>query len=109
MVDETFCLAHSIKRAVGFKAAIAWVFGYAGCLFGEESFVVGGDYVLYIWHAAVANFQVVSIEDLVQGVLFGKAFIYDLQKLMANVGGDVPTVRWIKPNHISVPSAFFFA
>ena len=48
-----------------------------------------GDNILYIWHAAVAEFQRVTVAYLVEGVVTREAFVDCLQELVAYVGSDV--------------------
>ena len=60
------------------------------------------DYGLEVVCAAITNFYVVFVENLAVPVIFRKVFADEAQKLSADVCLYVHTVRWIKPNYVSL-------
>ena len=58
---------------------------------------------LYIGHADITNFYVISVEDLSELVARWKTAVHQLEKAFANVSGDVGAVRGRKPNNVSSP------
>ena len=56
-----------------------------------------------IRHAAVAYFQGVTVEDLVQGVVTSKMFIYTVKESFCYIRYDVLTEWRIEPNNLSWP------
>ena len=64
-----------------------------------------GDDGFYVGHATITQFESVPVKYLVQRVVAWEAFVNDTKKLVADVGGDVTTIRWVKPDDISVPFA----
>ena len=48
--------------------------------------IMSGNNLLNIVHCSVGNFNIVSIECLVQNMSFGEAFTENSQKLCTNVG-----------------------
>ena len=62
--------------------------------------------VFHTWHTAITKLQHVSIEDLVENVIFGKAFIHYMEEFAANVGGDFGTIWGIVPYNSPVARSF---
>ncbi len=59
------------------------------------------DGLLNIGHTGIANLDSVSVEDFVQNVIFGKFFIKDFEERVADVCGDILTVRWVVPGDLN--------
>ena len=55
------------------------------------------------WHAAVAHFQLVFIEDLVEPRVLRKMLADGRAKLSANVGGNILAKRKVKPSDVPGP------
>ena len=71
--------------------------GYVCCAFPLV------DYGLYVVCAAITNFYVVFVENLVVRLIFRKIFFDEVQKLSADVCLYVHALRWIKPDNVSLP------
>ena len=75
-----------------------------GCLACFEDFsVVILNYGLQVVCAAITDFYVVFVENLVVPVIFRKMFIDEAQKLSADVCLNVHAVGEIKPNYVTLP------
>ena len=85
------CLkAFAFKRAFRFLSAVARSFlllcrSRCCSVLWKDLFVVGWDDGFHIRHARVAELECVSVEDLVQRVIWGKAFVDNAQKFLAKV------------------------
>ena len=53
--------------------------------------------------AAITDFYVVFVENLVVPVIFWKMFIDEVQKLSADVCLNVHSVGRVEPNYVSLP------
>ena len=56
----------------------------------------------YVFGAAIANFDVISVKNTVKFMIFWKVLIYKIKKVVTNIGGYCFTKLWIEPNIISV-------
>ena len=65
-VDYVTCKTRTIERAKVFVSAIAFSFAANPIAFGEDFLIVALDNVCLVGCAAVADFQIVSVEDLVE-------------------------------------------
>ena len=73
------------------------------CLACLEDFsVVFLNYGLWVVYAAITNFYVVFVENLVVPVIFRKMLTDEVQKLFADVCLYVHAVGRIKPNFVSL-------
>lgn len=90
------------QRAVVFFPAVAVVFR-GGCLACFEDFsVVLLNYGLQVVCAAITDFYVVFVENLVVPVIFREMFTDEVQKLSADVCLYVHAVGRIEPNYVSL-------
>ena len=60
----------------------------------------------HIFHAAVANFDCVSVENLVEFVFLGEVFIDELEETFCNIGLDIFAVWRVEPYYLSFPISF---
>ena len=84
------------QRTVVFFPAVTVVFR-GGCLVCLEEFSV----VLLVC-AAITKFYVVFVENLAVPVIFRRVFADEFHKLSVDVCLYVHSVRWIKPNYVSL-------
>ena len=63
---------------------------------------------LDVFHTAIANFYVVSIEDLVQLVVSVEFLLDDGEEFPANVGYYIFAVWWVMPDYIPLSLSLFF-
>ena len=56
---------------------------------------------LHVWHAAVADFDSVSVEDFSELIVMWEASVDDLEEPLANVGANIGTVRGVEPDDVS--------
>ena len=61
------------------------------------------NYGLKVVCAAITDFYVVFVENLVVAVIFRKMFIDKVQKLSADVCLNVHAVGRVEPNYVSLP------
>ena len=66
---------------------------------GGDLSIVAGHYFAKIGHGSVTQLHCVSVEDLVEGVIRGKASVQELEELPANVGLDRQAERWVEPDY----------
>ena len=75
-VNEVFCQACTIKRTVRFFSAVAEFSRVVCCFAGREDFrVVVVYYAFHVLHSTVTDFNIPSIEDLVQRAWIRDVFI----------------------------------
>ena len=68
------------------------------------------DDLFCVVHAAVTDLDCVSVEYFAELVVFRKAFVYQCEEFLSDVGADVFTERWVVPNYVvpfSVSSYFY--
>ena len=87
--------------------AVALFGGLIFVFFGKCCFVLTLYGLLYIGHCAVTYIQCVSVEDLVEGGVFGEFFFNYFQKFPSNVRGYIFTVGWIIPVYVPETAASF--
>ena len=75
--------------------------GFLACF--EDFSVVLLNYGLKVVGAAITDFYVVFVENLVVADIFQKMFIDEVQKLSADVCLNVHAVGRVEPNYISLP------
>ena len=75
-----------------------------GIVFFKNGFIMSVSSLFDVSHTGIADFDGVSVEDFMQGVIFGKFSIKYFKKCTADVCGDILTVRWIVPGEVSVSS-----
>ena len=80
----------TVKRAVCWLSAVAGLFlsflYFTLFVIIADFFVVAIDYLFYIWQTAVAKFQCVNIEDLVEWVTSGEALFHNFDEGFADAG-----------------------
>ena len=59
------------------------------------------DDVCHVTRAAIADFHIVPVEQLVEDVCFREMFIDQEEERSCNIRPDICTVRWVKPSDIS--------
>ena len=57
----------------------------------------------HVSHATVANFYSAPVEYFMVSMVLGEVFAYQLQELLANIGGNVLVEWWVKPDDITGP------
>ena len=65
-------------------------------------------FLLYIVHTTIAYFHCVSIDYLVQLVVFWEVFVEERYELSSDVAFDVFAVWWVEPGDIPLPVVSFF-
>ena len=107
LANNSFSKTFARYRAILWRSTVAFFFvllsAFLFFLLFENLFVVRSDDGLYIGHAAITKFNVVSVEDLSELVARWKTAVHQLEEAFANVSGDVGAVRGIKPNNVSFP------
>ena len=63
--------------------------------------VVGFDDFCHVWHATVANFDGVSVEDLVQFASFREMLVNQLQEFLAYICCYIFAEGGVEPNDIA--------
>ena len=58
-------------------------------------------YPTHVVHAAVADFDVVPVEYLLEGMVFWEVLVDQVEKLFAYVGGHMFAEWWVVPNYIA--------
>ena len=72
------------------------------CRSGREDFVVmAANDGCHILHTAVADFDVISVEQFMVPMIARKMFVYECKELMSNVGGYVLVIWWVEPYNIT--------
>ena len=66
---------------------------------------MGVDNPAHIIHTAIANFDIVPVEYLLENVLFREMFVNQMKELYAYVGCHMLAERWIEPNDIAIALA----
>ena len=67
------------------------------------------DYLFRVVHAALTDFDVVSVEDFPELLVFGKVFVYWGEESVFDVGSGVFTKRRVVPEDVVALSVFPFA
>ena len=62
-----------------------------------------------VWHAAVAYFDDVTVEQFTKLMTWGKVLSYKTQKIIFNFCFDISTNWRVKPNNISFSVSFVVA
>ena len=62
-----------------------------------------------IWHAAVAYFDDVTVEQFTRLMAWGKVLSYKTQKIISDFCFDISTKWRVKPNNISFSVSFVVA
>ena len=91
--------AFTIKRTFWFSFAVTCVMLFSRCLGGvcwKNSFVVGSNYCFHVWHARLAQFQCVPIEDLVQWMVLGEAFVNDENRKLLSQVWSFAAILYVK-------------
>ena len=102
LVYYAFELTCTIERAVSSDLTVAASFTVA-FFWVEQGCIVLFDCTGYIWHAAVTELDIVSVKYLCVSVVWGEVFFDELQELAPDVGFDVGTVGWVKPDCLPFP------
>ena len=97
--DDTSCKTRAIKRAKVFFPAVAFV--RLIVVVPQYLCVVALGDVCHVTRAAIADFHIVPVEQLVEGVCFREMFVDQGEERSCNIRLDIFTVRWVKPNDIS--------
>ena len=98
-VNDTACKTRAIERAKVFLPEVAFV--RLIVVVPQYLCVVVLDDVCHVTRAAIADFHIVPIEQLVEDVCLRKMFIVQGEERSCNIRLDIFTVRWVKPNDIS--------
>ena len=69
----------------------------------EDGFVVRRNDLMHIWHAALAELEIISVENFVQKMVWWKGFINSLKELVAHVCSYIGAVGRTEPYCVSVP------
>jgi hypothetical protein len=98
-VNDRFGQTISIEWAFIRFSAVA-LFGGCRCFF-DNRFVVCVYYPTHVVHAAVADFDVVPVEYLLEDMVFWEVFVDQMEKLFAYVGCHMFAEWWVVPNYIA--------
>ena len=82
-----------------FVAAVAGLF-YLDAR-ADDIGVVCFDNLCHISHTAIADFDIVSVEYLVELVVFSEMLVNQLEEMFSNFSFYVFTEWWVEPNDIS--------
>ena len=109
MVHDILLLALIFQGAIVLVPAVAEGFpmDFGFLLLVYDLVVVGLNDCFHVFGAAVADLDLVPVEDFVQLVLFGEMGVNEGKELLADVGGDGNTEWGVVPRYIAF-SAFPF-
>lgn len=73
------------------------------CMVTQHFAIVAGDDGSHAWGTAVAQFDSVSVKDLVVSVVGWEVLAHKSKELLTNVGG-YPGIEWrVKPDDVALP------
>ena len=55
----------------------------------------------HVVHAAVADFDVIPVEDLVKYVSFGKMLVDEVEEFVSNISRNMLAKGWVIPYNVS--------
>ena len=111
VVTDNFRTVHDVRYlAFAAQGATLFVAAVAGLFYldvrADDIGVVRFDNLCHISHTAIADFDVVSVEYLVELVFFSEMLVNQLEEMLSNFGFYIFTEWWVEPNYISGALSF---
>ena len=100
LVNQVLVVAFSVHGAHAWVSAVTIAI-IGGIRFINLSFVVVGYNGFDITHAAIAQFNRVSVENLVKWVWFREVLINERKEALSYIRFDILAERWIVPKNVS--------
>ena len=102
LVDDVSGEAFPVERARGLVTTAARLSVDNLPVLIEGAFVVPLDYSGHIWHAAIADFQIIAVEDLSQFRVRREVLVYEVQESATDVRSDILTKRRVEPYDVAL-------